>query len=512
MRAGIVYRREFYNDSELEADNATQDNNLIFIGIDIAQPSCGIIDITEDQNQMRRRFDEIKFTHTDEACIDLFHIMKTSYVPLVMFDRIIRWLKRHEGNIARYGTSGLLSRNNFLDNINKKLYSKSVSIMKPKLQPTVLSSGRTSYVVTFSMKEMILRMVTNKSLFQPDNLLLDPTNPCGDVQDDGFYGDVNSGTWFAEAKMRECSLPNHILMPFCHFIDGLSVDKYGKVSVEAVLSCCLWYNRKARNRSSSWFVQGFIEDQKLFRDLKNYVRNDKLQDYHDMMSKIFEEMKLIRDSGGIKLTLDFGKHGQHEVIALPVIQYIIGDCKGNDTLCGRKGGHALTMKGLCCDCNVTFDNGDNTCIDAPLLCQYITKNDVEGKTKEELDKISFIPIHNCFSDISFGSDPRGIYGGTPAEILHAVLLGLCDYILEAIELMFTQTSMDMISHIVAGIYKDSRRQSERGLPDMSPFRNGLNAVAKLKAKERYARIYIIFLAVSKSYLIKILTSRRRTHT
>ena len=69
--------------------------------------------------------------------------------------------------------------------------------------------------------------------------------------------------------------------------------------------------------------------------------------------------------------------------------------------------------------------------------------------------------------------------------------------------------MDMISHVVAGVYKDSRHQSERGLPDMSPFRNGLNAVAKLKAKERYARIYLIFLAMSNSYLIKNLTSRKR---
>ena len=118
------------------------------------------------------------------------------------------------------------------------------------------------------MKEMILRMITNKLLFHLDNLLLNPTNPCGDIPDDGLYGDVNSGTWFAQAKLRECLLPNHILMPFCHFIDGLSVDKYGKLFIEAVLSCCLWYNRKARNRSSSWFVQGFIEDQKLFRGQK----------------------------------------------------------------------------------------------------------------------------------------------------------------------------------------------------------------------------------------------------
>ena len=104
--------------------------------------------------------------------------------------------------------------------------------------------------------------------------------------------------------------------------------------------------------------------------------------------------------------------------------------------------------------------------------------------------------------MSFGGDPRGVYGGTPAEILHAVLLGLCDYISEGIELMFTQISMELISHVVAGIYKDGKRQSERTLPNISPFRNGLNTVAKLKAKERYARIFVLFMALSNSYLIQ----------
>ena len=152
----------------------------------------------------------------------------------------------------------------------------------------------------------------------------------------------------------------------------------------------------------------FIEDQTLFRDQKNYVRQEKLQDYHDMKSKIFEELKYIRDCGGIKHTLDFGKHGKHKVVAIPVIHYIIGDFKVNDTLCGRKGGHSLNMKALCRECNIPPDDDDNTCIDGPLICQYITKNDVEGKSKEELENFTFIPIHNCFSRLSFGGDPRGI--------------------------------------------------------------------------------------------------------
>ena len=42
---------------------------------------------------------------------------------------------------------------------------------------------------------MILKMITNKSLFHPDNLLLDPEDPFSDPIDDGYYSDVNSGEW-----------------------------------------------------------------------------------------------------------------------------------------------------------------------------------------------------------------------------------------------------------------------------------------------------------------------------
>ena len=44
-------------------------------------------------------------------------------------------------------------------------------------------------------------------------------------------------------------------------------------------------------------MQGFVQDQKLFRDQKNCIRNDKIQKYHDMMSYIFKEMEDIRESG-----------------------------------------------------------------------------------------------------------------------------------------------------------------------------------------------------------------------
>ena len=108
-----------------------------------------------------------------------------------------------------------------------------------------------------------------------------------------------------------------------------------------------------------------------------------------------------------------------------------------------------------------------------------------------------------------GGCNRNIYGATPAEILHAVLLGLYEYISEAIDLIFTPACIDMISEVVVGIYKDSKRQSERDLPDIGPFKTGLNSVKNLKAKERFARIYCVFLALSISYLITSLCLRKR---
>ena len=53
----------------------------------------GLVDITEQQESMNKRFSKITYTHSEEACMDLFHLLKTSNVPLVMFDRIIRWVK-----------------------------------------------------------------------------------------------------------------------------------------------------------------------------------------------------------------------------------------------------------------------------------------------------------------------------------------------------------------------------------------------------------------------------------
>ena len=110
-------------DNEIFDVNVEQDDDIMYYDTHVDKMTLGIMDIREEQQQMSKRFSSITFTHTDEACMDLFHIMKTSNLPLVIFDRIIRWLKRHEANIATHGTSGIMYRKKFIESMNQKLYS-----------------------------------------------------------------------------------------------------------------------------------------------------------------------------------------------------------------------------------------------------------------------------------------------------------------------------------------------------------------------------------------------------
>ena len=76
------------------------------------------------------------------------------------------------------------------------------------------------------------------------------------------------------------------------------------------------------------------------------------------------------------------------------------------------------------------------------------------------------------------------------------------------EMMFTTLAMDLMYDVTVGIYEDSRRQSERDLPDLGPFRHGLMSVKQLKAKEIFSRIYCVFLTLSHSYLIQALCTKK----
>lgn len=111
-----------------------------------------------------------------------------------------------------------------------------------------------------------------------------------------------------------------------------------------------------------------------------------------------------------------------------------------------------------------------------------------------------------------GGYNRNIYGPTPPKQFHADLLRLCEHISEGMDVIFIQCGLDLISHVIVRICKDSRRQSERDFPDTVSFHNCFIYVKSLKVKERFAHVYCIFLYISNSHLIEKMCAKKRKGT
>ena len=80
-----------YNDSDSNEGNELQ--HLTFV-------NKSTNDIRGEQDEFNKRFSQLSVTQSDGMQLDLFHLLKSSNAPLILFDRITNWLRRHEGTIV----------------------------------------------------------------------------------------------------------------------------------------------------------------------------------------------------------------------------------------------------------------------------------------------------------------------------------------------------------------------------------------------------------------------------
>ena len=66
------------------------------------------INIWSKQVTLNKRFASIYVIETGETENNVFHLLKASNTPLILFDRIIDWAKRHEYNIIENRSSSLM--------------------------------------------------------------------------------------------------------------------------------------------------------------------------------------------------------------------------------------------------------------------------------------------------------------------------------------------------------------------------------------------------------------------
>ena len=337
---------------------------------------------------------------------------------------------------------------------------------------------------------------------------MNPEDPFDSTPDGFILSDVNSGWWYRETcQMFHLQPKKDILLPLILFIDGSTIDKYGKLSVEPITFTLGIFKRSLRNKSEAWRTLGYIEslNHMVSESITRRANNSKrrLQDRHTIIKFILKELIEIQGpNAGFEWDLSIGGN-IYRVTFKIAVQVVIGDCKGNDELCARYGSHNKRTRGFCRDCKVSYDESDN-----PYhLCQWITPRDFSQTTEEQMNNMGFHSIDNAFSMLNFGAGNRGIYGATPSEPLHSFKLGICKYLFEGFHSdHLPKSTLKKMDKMLSSLGSGRQRQSYQPFPKISVIRNGITGMGTLTADEQFARVFCVYLSLHDPLILMSLSN------
>ena len=444
------------------------------------------------------------------AALELEDILHRAKAPLGLFNTVMNWARRNHDYIPT--RADIFTRNKLYEASKGKLYgtisekkkkdSIAVSSNEPKLIHCTLPSNRSITVPTYSFKEHVCNLLSDKRIMKKENLIYksrDGDHFHVDSFNNGMYGDVHQSDWFQESMALLINDPeNELLVPVLFYLDALVLDAYGKLSLEPLSFTLGIFLRHLRNQKHAHRTLGFVEDLDHLHGANQVSPEQKANDYHHILSIILEDFKKTQREGGFDW--DFVIDGVTYRKKLRFhLMFIIGDCKGHDMVCGRVSAH--TTKGLCRDCDCTLASAD----DPMVKCTMFKQSDIEVMDKKDLKNISFRKLRkNAFSGLEYGANIWGINRATPPEPLHLILLGICMFLVDSLYSELPAQAMAKLDELVAKISSDYGRQSDRNMPDIRPFRSGLSKTSRLTAKQKYGRIFNIFLALNtESFALEV---------
>lgn len=343
---------------------------------------------------------------------------------LSLFDDIMRW--KHQGDEP-------YSREKILKEL-QMIYGYDQLYPKNNTDITLPNTGVQVKLIVFPFGQMLLSLLTDPVAMQPENLLFDFEDPFKKPVvggPDGMMDDFNTGEVHVAAHERYCTKPNHVLCEIVVFLDKTHLDVKGKHTVEPVMFTPCIFNRRYRNQHNAWRPLGYIPNLDLLAPHAN--AEDKQRDYHFCLRIIMSELVAYQRLGGIDWIFTRGDQMIECSLQIPV-NCVIGDTEGHDKLLARKTNRQQGK--LCRYCSVSFQNLGNPLHEERTQltkCTVIRKlrNSLTPEAIGLLEEMGYKKFHDGMVDVLFSDPERGLNGCTPAEILHAFLMGVMERSLES---------------------------------------------------------------------------------
>ena len=303
------------------------------------------------------------------------------------------------------------------------------------------------------------------------------------------YGGIHTGKAFEPARRLYCGNDEkNFPCPLILFYDKTHLDLHGSLACSPVIAWIGIFNEAASNNVKFSRVFGYVPNLSYGKSKKDkQPSHEKLQDEHDCLKQIMNQLMFIHQEGGIQATI-LGR----DVNIVPWIHLVTGDTSGHNDLCGHFNGGAAKYPFRSCKC--LLDDMDNP----KPKCVKVTLADIEkASDKKALNAMSKHKIQSCFDGVPLSDPIHGIMGISPPEMLHVAGAGIFKYMLECVADIIgpNETNandkclFDMLHEKFAFL---ATRQSEKDFPRVSR-RNGVLDGTKMSAKERVGNLVIVLM-------------------
>ena len=450
---------------------------------------------------------------------------------LSMFDRLMAffgyWSDKYPDMMKNRHAFSHHKRKSTLKFLSKMFHLNETT---PKQVTVHCSRNKKVTIPTIDFRAQVLSLVLDPDIMKPDNLIQDnfdpetlrPTLHYDDYGPNDLIDDVNSGSLYHKGIELYCNTdpPPGVDMivpcPLIFYVDECYTDAHGALGIERVSFTLGFIRSEMRNHEWMWRHLGFAPNMKVGegtnadnydekydeptpgskRPKKKDVRSaeEKVEDAQEVYRVILQSViDCCNKHGGIRFV-----YRNKKCILKPFILEVIGDAKGQNTLCchyNSNGNLAVNCLVKCCKCNK-----------AGLLshtpqCQFITKKDIDRSLidKAYAKSISYHPIPSAWNELPLADVTEQISGSTPFDRLHAFGHGTYHDGAVALRNLLgkngTNKKMkDALDILFKNIAHDIPLNSEKRLPKIA-YRFGATDLTRITATEREGNYLVMMISL-----------------
>jgi len=451
--------------------------------------------------------DTVAHSLEQKVHIDLLHILQKAEAPDYLFQHIVEWASRSKAQGYNFSPS-LITRNSVL-----KDYQNHFNFQE--LRPTISELKLESVdemvpIVSFDFHKLLVSILTQVPLMQPDNLVINPSHEFEDGTvdvmpwfqpfnpTDTSLDEVLSGKWYKETIEKfQASAPNSkiFVCPLIFYVDKTFIDPMkSRFNLEPLNFTLAIFKRSCRTQFRFWRTLGFIPDTP-DEDEHNSAKGCQFRNYHHMLKHLLRGvLELQQDYSKLdNFPLRIGNHVRYVNLRIP-IAFIISDTQGADKLCGRYVSYTDKIKRLHRSCMCSPLQAS----DSEHICEWVEMEDMMGvidrgdPAELKLYSQHHIPDH-AFRDLDFGNNKFGIYGATPSDMLHGIKLGIVEYVLEVfLDVELNPRARHNLDQVLNGTLPHLKQNGTKNFPRMY-FPNGITHLKNTTGDEKMGIMFMIYI-------------------